>query len=160
VVAKKNIKVDEALVTLPRGAALVVLEGQENPHEDFMSDELWNAAGEEKWALRVALVLLREYALGAESAFAAYLKQLPETFNLIGSYSEDEVRALQYPIGEKIAREQRDENAEAIRLVRKHAAKGGALASLSDERIVWALDNVRSRVFSGRLVDDAKLRAK
>lgn len=157
-VAKKNIKTDEPLVTLPRDSALVVLEGQENPHAEFISDALWEAAGEAKWALRVALVLLREYALGEESAFSAYVKQLPEVFNLIGSYSDEEIRLMQYPLAEKMAREQRDENAEAIRLVRKHAS--GALAGVSDERIVWALDCVRSRVFSGRLADEAKLRAK
>jgi hypothetical protein len=158
VVAKRNVKENEALVTLPRGSALVVLEGQSNPHVEFITDALWEAAGESKWSLRVALVLLREVALGNESEFAAYVKQLPQVFNLIASYSDEEVKAMQYPLAEKMAREQREENAEAIRLVRKHAT--GTLASLPDERIVWALDCVRSRVFSGRLADEAKLRAK
>lgn len=36
-----------------------------------------------------------------------------------------------------------------IRLVRKYAVKGGVLAFLSDERIVWAFDNVCLCVFSG-----------
>lgn len=159
-VATRDVRAEDALVTLPRGAALYVTEGQENPLGDFGSDELWEAIGEEKWALRVALVLLRERALGEKSEFAAYVAQLPKEYALVGSYSEEDVRAMQYPPAEKMAREQRDENAEAIRLVRKHAASGGALAGMSDEDVVWALDTVRSRVFSGRMADDAKLRAK
>lgn len=159
-VATRTIRADDALVTLPRGSALCVLEGDANPHGEFIADALWEAAGDARWALRLALVLLRERSLGEASAFAAYARQLPERYDLIGSYSDEEVRELQYPLGAKMAREQREENAEAIRLVRKNAAAGGALAAMSDEEIVWALDTVRSRVFSGRMVDDAKLRAK
>jgi len=44
--------------------------------------------------------------------------------------------------------------------VRKNATPGGALAAMTDAEIIWALDTVRSRVFSGRMVDEAKLRAK
>jgi len=160
VVARANIKANDELVRLPRRSALVVTEGMANPHPEFISDALWDAVGEEKWAFRVALVLLREYALGSESAFAPYIAQLPEVFNLIGSYSDIEVRAMQYTLAAKLQGDQLGENAEAIRLVRRHAATTSALATMSDERIVWALDCVRSRVFSGRLVDDAKLKAK
>lgn len=158
--ATRAIRADDALVRLPRKAALCVLEGEANPIEDFVTDALWDDIGDAKWTLRLALVLLRERKLGAESAFCAYVEQLPRRYDLIGSYSDEEVRAMQYPLSGKMAREQRDENAEAIRLVRKHAATGGALAATSDEEIVWALDTVRSRVFSGRLVDSDKLRAK
>jgi len=160
VVALKNIKADDELARLPRRAALIVTEGMDNPHPEFISDALWLAAGDGRWALRVGLVLLREYALGSASAFAPYVRQLPEVVNLIASYSDEEIRAMQYTLTEKFRREQLEENAEAIRLVRKHADATSALSSMSDERVIWAMDCVRSRVFSGRLVDDAKLRAK
>ena len=48
---------------------MLVIEGQKNPHETFISDELWAKAGDERWALRVALVLLYEKSLGRDSKF-------------------------------------------------------------------------------------------
>ena len=64
--ATSDISAGDDLVRLPRRATMLVIEGQKNPHETFISDELWAKAGDERWALRVALVLLYEKSLGRD----------------------------------------------------------------------------------------------
>ena len=64
--ATADIRSEDDLVRLPRAACMLVIEGQENPHEEYISNELWAKAGDERWALRVALVLLYEKSLGRQ----------------------------------------------------------------------------------------------
>ena len=62
-------------------------------------------------ALRVALVLLRA-SVGEKSEFKRACRK-PGLSTPRGVDRREDVRAMQYPPAEKMAREQRDENAEA-----------------------------------------------
>ena len=145
--ATADIRSEDDLVRLPRAACMLVIEGQENPHEEYISNELWAKAGDERWALRVALVLLYEKSLGRQSKFYEYIEQLPKSFENLGTWTEGEVRELQYSVGEKFAKEQRMENEKACELIQNYARDG--LKKTAEEEVIWALDVVRSRVFSG-----------
>ena len=156
--ATADIRSEDDLVRLPRAACMLVIEGQENPHEEYISNELWAKAGDERWALRVALVLLYEKSLGRQSKFYEYIEQLPKSFENLGTWTEGEVRELQYSVGEKFAKEQRMENEKACELIQNYARDG--LKTIAKEEVIWALDVVRSRVFSGKLADQAALQRK
>jgi len=123
--ATSDIASEDDLVRLPREATMLVVEGQENPHEEYISNELWAKAGDERWALRVALVLLYEKSLGSRSKFYEYIEQLPKSFENLGTWTEEEVRELQYSVGEKFAKEQRLENEKACELIQEYARDGG-----------------------------------
>jgi DNA-binding phage protein len=156
--ATADIRSEDDLVRLPRAACMLVIEGQENPHEEYISNELWAKAGDERWALRVALVLLYEKSLGRQSKFYEYIEQLPKSFENLGTWTEGEVRELQYSVGEKFAKEQRMENEKACELIQNYARDG--LKTTAEEEVIWALDVVRSRVFSGKLADQAAMQRK
>ena len=158
--ATSDISAGDDLVRLPRRATMLVIEGQKNPHETFISDELWAKAGDERWALRVALVLLYEKSLGRDSKFHEYIEQLPKSFENLGTWTEEEIRELQYSIGEKLAKEQRLENEKAYELIREYAREDSSLSSIEKEEVNWALDVVRSRVFSGKIADQEALKRK
>lgn len=157
--ATSDIASEDDLVRLPREATMLVVEGQENPHEEYISNELWAKAGDERWALRVALVLLYEKSLGSRSKFYEYIEQLPKSFENLGTWTEEEVRELQYSVGEKFAKEQRLENEKACELIQEYARDGG-LKTIERDEVIWALDVVRSRVFSGKIADQEALQRK
>ena len=130
---------------------MLVIEGVKNPHETFISDELWAKAGDERWALRVALVLLYEKSLGRDSKFHEYIEQLPKSFENLGTWTEEEIRELQYSIGEKLAKEQRLENEKAYELIREYAREDSSLSSIEKEESELGVGRCGRAYFRGRL---------
>jgi hypothetical protein len=84
----------------------------------------------------VALVLLYEKSLGSRSKFYEYIEQLPKSFENLGTWTEEEVRELQYSVGEKFAKEQRLENEKACELIQEYARDGG-LKTIEREEVIW-----------------------
>ena len=161
VVAVNDIQSGDCLVRLPREACLLVLQEQKNPLlENFCTNELWEKVGDDRWALRVALVLLYEKSLGSKSTFYEYIEQLPKRFENLGTWTNEEVKELQYSVGAKLANEQKMENEKAMEMIREYASESSALRSMTKEEVVWALDVVRSRVFSGKIADREDMQRK
>lgn len=148
----------DVLCELPRESCLVLADDAELPFPDFCTNELWAKLMEKnKWAIRVALNLLHEVDKGTDSDFYLYISQLPKDFDLLSEWTDEELKRLQYPPAVRAATMQRKENDDAMDLLRRHSV--GTLKSVTPERMAWALNMVRSRVFSGRLSDNDKTRA-
>ena len=150
--AMGRVNEGDVLCELPRESCLVLADDAELPFPDFCTNELWAKLVEKnKWAIRVALNLLREVDKGASSGFHPYISQLPKDFDLLSEWTDEELKELQYPPAVRAAEAQRKENDEAMELLRKHSP---APRVRHAERRAWALV-IRSRVFSGRLSDNA-----
>ena len=156
--AMGRVNEGDVLCELPRESCLVLADDAELPFPDFCTNELWAKLVEKnKWAIRVALNLLCEVDKGASSGFHPYISQLPKDFDLLSEWTDEELKELQYPPAVRAAEAQRKENDEAMELLRKHSP--GTLQSVTPEKMAWALNMVRSRVFSGRLSDNAVTKA-
>lgn len=155
--ATSAINAGDVLVELPRESCLVLMDDAELPFPEFCTNELWAKLTEQnKWAVKVALNLLHERSLGEASPFRTYIDQLPKQFDLLSQWSDDELRLLQYPAVARAAEGQRKEDDAAFELVRKHSPETLKNPAVTKENLVWALNMVRSRVFSGRLSDEAR----
>ena len=155
--ATSAINAGDVLVELPRESCLVLMDDAELPFPEFCTNELWAKLTEQnKWAVKVALNLLHERSLGEASPFRMYIDQLPKQFDLLSQWSDDELRLLQYPAVARAAEGQRKEDDDAFELVRKHSPETLKNPAVTKESLVWALNMVRSRVFSGRLSDNAR----
>ena len=82
--------------------------------------------------------LVREI-LGFSIEVLQYIEQLPKSLENLGTWTEEEVRELQYSVGEKFAKEQRLENEKACELIQEYARDGG-LKTIEREEVIWALD--------------------
>ena len=155
--ATSAVNAGDVLVELPRESCLVLMDDAELPFPEFCTNELWAKLTEQnKWAVKVALNLLHERSLGEASPFRVYIDQLPKQFDLLSQWSDDELRLLQYPAAARAAEGQRKEDDAAFELVRKHSPATLQNPAVTKESLVWALNMVRSRVFSGRLSDNAR----
>ena len=155
--ASRDLAAGDVLVELPREACLILMDDAELPFPDFCTNELWSVLTERnKWAVKVALNLLRETTRQDSDApkFRPYLDQLPKEFDLLSEWSDAELKELQYDAVVRAAEGQRKEDEEAFALLAKHSP--GTLELVDRDRLTWALNMVRSRVFSGRLSDAAK----
>jgi hypothetical protein len=87
-----------ALVQLPRKACLLVGESDACPFPTFVDSALWDTlkGDEQQGIVRLALCLLHEKSLGAASAFAPYIQQLPQEFYTLDSFNVKETKELQY----------------------------------------------------------------
>ena len=96
-IATENVREGAVLVAAPPEAVLSVREGDACPlPRSFIDPAYWDSMAK-KWEVRMALLLLYEQSLGAQSAWAAYLGVLPQTLGLPLTFSEEEVQELQYP---------------------------------------------------------------
>ena len=154
--AKSDIGEGDVLVELPRESCLVLLDEAELPFPDFCTGELWAKLNERNmWAVRVALNLLHEVNKGKESEFHTYVQQLPKDFDLLSMWTDEELKMLQYPAVSRAAEMQRKEDDDAYALLQRHSPN----TPVTKEQLTWGLNMVRSRVFSGRLSDNAKTKA-
>ena len=78
----------EPLLRLPRAAVICACEN--GPECTWMPE----AARAMSSTLRTALFLMREQALGEQSAWAPYLRTLPETYDTLENWSLAELEAL------------------------------------------------------------------
>ena len=159
--ATSHINAGDVLVELPRDSCLVLMDDAELPFPEFCSNALWAKLGEQnKWAVKVALRVLHEKSLGDASPFRLYVDQLPRRFDALSQWTDDELREVQYPPVVRAAESQRNEDEDAFELIRKLSPETLRDETVTRETVSWALNVVRSRVFSGRLSDDAATRGK
>ena len=67
----------------------------------------------------MALALIKEKRSGAKSPWAAYIAQLPNEYDLLGMWTDDQLVELHSPKLELEAKRQRSENAAAASAVCK-----------------------------------------
>jgi hypothetical protein len=92
------------------------------------------------------VLVLREAERGASSPVAGYIAQLPPTMDCPLLWGEGEVAALQYrPVIEAVAVQKVAWEGYYRQLAA--ALQGGR--QVPYPRFVWAMENVRSRAFSG-----------
>ncbi len=157
------------LVRCPAHLAFAVPPDSANPLPDFVPDEQWRspsflASSDDKsekdktqdvdlnartaQEFRLALVLLHEKSLGVSSPWAPYLNHLPVRYDLLSSWSDNELDALRdCDLAEK-ARAQREENISAFECVAA-CPENFSCSKLTYDEITWGLDTVRSRSFLG-----------
>jgi hypothetical protein len=138
---------------VPRGRTLdlaSVAQG-ESPCPDLAPPRLWSSLA---WYERLAVWLLAERELGAESAVSGYISYLPQPgcasfYDAPLHWGEDELRELQYPPMIGAVYEQR----EQIKDLHARLRQGGGTraAAVSLEQVTWAEQVVWSRAFASTL---------
>jgi hypothetical protein len=100
----------------------------------------------------LALELLRHKARGVRGEFHAYIESMPKSYNLLHSWSEEEMAALQDARATALARERKQDMERAYERVKTTVREilGDSVASEHDARAayVWARDTVSSRAVS------------
>jgi hypothetical protein len=95
-VATQDIEAGHVLVKAPLDSVLMVSEADSCPlPEDFIDPKYWDGISE-YWNLRMALRLLYEKRLGADSSWKAYLDVMPTSFTTPLNWSDEEVAQLQF----------------------------------------------------------------
>eukprot|EP00887_Chlorella_sp_A99_P007953 scaffold12.g7953.t1 len=141
-VALADAPPEEPLVAVPRAAALVVTPRAACPLPAFDA-VAWK---ELPWATQMAALLLAERAAGRASRLWGYVQQLPSSIDTPVRWSEAELAELQYPpLQAAVAAQQQQWRDLHARLAH---AWGGSGAPAWDD-FLWAMENVRSRSFSG-----------
>ncbi|GMH42796.1 hypothetical protein BSKO_10715 [Bryopsis sp. KO-2023] len=137
--ALTEIKIDDELVSLPRGAAIELEPKRRSP--EFCEKDAWASC---PWFVKLALLLVKEKKLGEESKFSEYVKSLPKKVDVPVNWGEEELSQFQYrPIINRVG-------LQKAALVERYSSIASAITfDLSKEDFSWALSCVRSRSFSG-----------
>ncbi|KAK3277464.1 hypothetical protein CYMTET_14532 [Cymbomonas tetramitiformis] len=149
-VATRDIKKGDTLVELPKKATLFTAEGDKCPFPELVSEKVWESLEGDKWPARVALCLINQRKLGADSDFFPYINQLPKDYATLPTFTPGQLKQLQYP---PVLQEVKDQQ-KFLEDVRK-TLKG---TGISSKDIDWAMGAVLSRVFSGQLDPGLKAR--
>ena len=95
-VATESIKEGSVMVSAPKDAVISCREADACPlPKSFIDPAYWDSMAK-KWEMRMALLLLYEKQLGPESKWATYFDVLPSSFGLPLTFSEEELRQLQF----------------------------------------------------------------
>lgn len=142
--ALEQINAEEPFITLPRAAALVVSPKERCPcPPSFVDSSFWNDA---PWFVKMTMLILYEKSRGKSSPVWGYIEQLPTTIDTPVRWTDAEIRELQYkPLEDDIVL-QRD---QWQKYHQQFVAAAGPDAPKDYESFLWALENVRSRSFSG-----------
>jgi hypothetical protein len=150
--ARDTIVPGEFFVTLPRAAALVVDPLEKCPIADFVDASYYKSCA---WYVKMGLLLLAARREEGKSRVSGYIEQLPESIDTPVRWEDGEIAELQSATLQVAIGRQK---AEWTRLYQEFQSKGRANASSSTsstsppityDDFVWALENVRSRSFSG-----------
>ncbi|KAL3142083.1 hypothetical protein ABBQ32_004708 [Trebouxia sp. C0010 RCD-2024] len=140
--ADREINSGDAIVSLPRTAALVVTPKMKNPFPDEINDAYWSQS---QWFEKMAVMLLHERRRGVQSAVSGYVEQLPADFDTLLHWSDQEMQLLMYPHLLQQVQQQKESWHQYYKSVQ--AATSGQ--SMTEAELTWALECVRSRAFSG-----------
>jgi len=159
-IATAPVAPGDVLVRCPSNLALALPPNPPNPFPDFVPDELWTnppgvPAGRKTQELRMALVLLHEREKDVDGAWAPYINQLPEEYDLLGMWTDAQLKELQCAGLRREAWAQRVENIRAAEAVA--ALGGGGCGHLTDSDVAWGLNTVRSRSFLGKYPEGGAL---
>ncbi|KAL4418760.1 hypothetical protein ABPG77_005771 [Micractinium sp. CCAP 211/92] len=144
--AVEDIAPDEVFVTVPRAAALVVAPNERCPCPDFVDPGFYKEA---PWYVKMAVLLLWERQKERASPVWGYIEQLPASIDTPVRWSEAELAELQYAhaIGE--IRQQQASWRQQYERFCKAVQPGVGCSFAWEEDFLWAMENVRSRAFSG-----------
>ena len=138
----------EFFVTLPRTSALVVDPLEKCPILDFVDGSYYKSCA---WYVKMGLLLLAARQEEGGSRVSGYIEQLPESIDTPVRWGDVDLAELQSATLEAAVGRQR---AEWKRLFEEFQSKGrtkvgSSSATVTYDDFVWALENVRSRSFSG-----------
>lgn len=140
--ASKAINTGDSIVSLPRTAALLVTPKMKCPFPELIDAAYWSKC---QWFEKMALMLLHEQQKGQQSPVSGYVEQMPTDFDTLLHWSPEELQLLMYPHLIQQVQQQKQSWHEHYQNV-QNASKG---KSVSESDLVWALECVRSRAFSG-----------
>ncbi|KAI8104918.1 hypothetical protein M9435_000092 [Picochlorum sp. BPE23] len=143
-VAVEDIGKGEIFVELPRSAALVVDPLEKCPCSEFVDAGYYKACS---WYVKMSILLLWERQKGASSRIYGYISQLPSSIDTPVRWSEEEVDQLQSVRLKQAVLEQKEEWSAAYKEFQKNRVENATEVTYDD--FVWAMENVRSRSFSG-----------
>jgi len=99
----------------------------------------------------LALLLLRHRSNGSSDAFAPYVASMPTSYNLLQSWTEEEIEELQESRAKTLARRRRDETRAAFCRVRERVREIVGFDASEDDAFKayeWARATVSSRAVS------------
>ena len=143
-IALDSISEDEIFVGVPRSLALVVDPLERCPCKEFISQGVYQKF---PWDAKMATLLLCEKRKGRNSRLYTYISQLPKIDTPV-RWSESELDELQSPLMKDIVLKQKQEWRQYYDEFRK-ACTGKDEEKESWDEFLWAMENVRSRTFSG-----------
>jgi hypothetical protein len=160
VVATKNVGVRSGedlsaslpLVTIPADLAIEVTNARPpSPFPKFVTQSFWEGC---LWDQRLAFSLLYEAKiLREQSEKNAWIRQLPSSYSTPYTWSDDQLLQLQYSSLTNRVKRQRKDWTAFFNTWSDSARKtigGDFLGSdISYEDVIWALQTVNSRAFSG-----------
>ena len=144
-VALDDVNDGEMFVVLPRSASLVVDPLEKCPCSDFVEPEYYKKC---PWFVKMAVLLLSERQKGSSSRVSGYIKQLPDSIDTPVRWEDKELEQLQSASLKASVMKQKKEWKGLYDDFKSHSkGLGGAKETYDD--FLWALENVRSRSFSG-----------
>lgn len=141
-VALDDIVGGEIFINLPRNAALVVDPLEKCPCPEFVDPGYYKTC---PWYVKMAILLLFEQSKGTSSRIYGYIEQLPQSIDTPVRWSEKELDELQ-DAGFKESVIKQKEDWSRLYQEFQDNLKGN---KKTYEEFLWALENVRSRSFSG-----------
>jgi len=152
--AKQALSAGTNLITLPKDKTLATFAKEQCPFPAWINPTFWE---KQPNYVRLAIKLLWERQLGANSNVEEYVKLLPnpEDFDTLYHWSDAELKSLQYPALEMSVRRQREQWAKLYEQL--SSTSSGAGSSFTQTEFVWAMECVLSRAFSGRFGGNQKL---
>jgi len=141
-VALSDIQGGEIFINLPRSAALVVDPLEKCPCSDFVEPGYYKMC---PWYVKMAILLLFEQSKGSSSRIYGYIEQLPESIDTPVRWNEKELDELQNPGFKRSIMKQKEDWSKLYQEFQKNSK--GTIKTY--EEFLWALENVRSRSFSG-----------
>ncbi|KAA6421676.1 MAG: N-methyltransferase (ISS) [Trebouxia sp. A1-2] len=140
--AATAINTGDSVVTLPRTAALLVTPKMKCPFPDLIDQAYW---AKSQWFEKMALMLLHERKKGKNSAVSGYIEQLPARFDTLFHWSPEELQLLMYPPLIQQVQQQKQYWHDHYKNVKAASSDN----PVGEDELVWALECVRSRAFSG-----------
>lgn len=140
--ATTAINTGDSIVTLPRTAALLVTPKMKCPFPESIDQAYW---AKSQWFEKMALMLLHERQKGKSSVVSGYIEQLPSEFDTLLHWSSEELQLLMYPPLIQQVQQQKQSWHNHYKNVQAASTDN----PMGEDDLVWALECVRSRAFSG-----------
>ena len=142
---------EEELIVVPRRATVIACGGDGSGEadaggrdEEHSEDKAPRTRGDE-----LAIELLRLRSAGSEKGeFAEYINSMPSTYNLLQSWSDEEIDALQDASGEKRSRSVGEQIRRAYTRNKKRLVDILGEKGCSFSEYEWAMATVSSRAVS------------
>ncbi len=143
-VAVEDVGKGEIFVELPRSAAVVVDPLERCPCSGFVDAGYYKSCS---WYVKMSILLLWERQKGKSSRVYGYIAQLPSSIDTPVRWSEEDLDQLQSARLKQAVLEQKEEWSAAYSEFQKNRIDNAT--DVTYDNFLWAMENVRSRSFSG-----------